>query len=62
MMMDLSAWRARAEARDQTRRFRIDIKRVVIAYAVECVIIAASLWGAWLFAGMYGHEDQRRSR
>ena len=53
-------WRSRAQDRDERRGFSIDKKRVVIAYAVECVIVAASLWGAWLFANFYGHNDWRQ--
>lgn len=55
--------RRRAEEpneRDQRRGYSVDKKRVVIAYAAEAVIIAASLWGAWLFANMYGHNDYRQ--
>src|SRR5438034_1667949 len=49
--------RARAEDRDEQRGYRVDKKRVVIAYTAEIVIIAASLYGAWLFAKTYGHHD-----
>ena len=52
--------RSRAQDRDERRGYAIDKKRVVIAYATECVIVAASLWGAWLFANTYGHNDIRQ--
>ena len=48
-----------AEERDEQRGYRVEKKRVVIAYAAEIVIIAASLSGAWLFATTYGHDDPR---
>lgn len=43
--------------RDQRRGYSIDKKRVVIAYTAELVIVIASLYGAWLFAQKYGHDD-----
>jgi hypothetical protein len=49
--------RHRAAERDEARGFSVDKKRITIAYAAECVIIAASLYGAWLFAVTYGHND-----
>lgn len=59
--MGLGAWRDRRrrdlEFRDEQRGYRIDKKRVIIAYLAETVIVAASLWGAWLFANTYGHND-----
>lgn len=42
--------------RDQRRGYAVDLKRVVMAYGVELVIVAASLYGAWLFALTYGHD------
>ena len=51
---------SRAQDRDERRGYAIDKKRVVIAYLTECVIVAASLWGAWLFANTYGHNDIRQ--
>src|SRR5262245_60485482 len=51
--------RGRAAERDEQRGYRVDKKRVVIAYTAEIVIIAASLYGAWLFATTYGHNDPR---
>ncbi len=44
------------------RGYRVDKKRITIAYAAECVIIAASLYGAWLFAATYGHNDSDHRR
>jgi hypothetical protein len=46
-----------AKDRDERRGYSIDKKRVVIAYTAELVIVTASLWGAWLLANMYGHND-----
>ena len=37
--------------------FVYDNKRIVFAYAIEGVIVAASLWGQWLFAKTYGHGN-----
>jgi hypothetical protein len=51
--------RGRAAERDEQRGYRVDMKRVVIAYTAEIVISAASLYGAWLFANTYGHDDPR---
>jgi len=52
--------RRRAQERDERRGYAVDKKRVAIAYLTETVIVAASLWGAWLFAQMYGHDDWRQ--
>ncbi len=51
--------RGRAEDHDEQRGYRVDKKRLVIAYTAEIVIIAASLYGAWLFGNTYGHHDPR---
>ena len=50
------------EERDRARGYTIDKKRVIIAYTAELVIITASLWGAWLFATMFGHGDASEIR
>jgi hypothetical protein len=55
----LDVMRRRANERDEARGFSVDKKRITIAYGAECVIIAASLYGAWLFAVTYGHNDSR---
>jgi hypothetical protein len=46
-----------AQERDQRSSYSIDWKRVILAYLAESVIVAASLWGAWLFANAYVHND-----
>lgn len=43
--------------RDQERGYSVDPKRVIMAYTAETVIVAASLYGAWLFAKMYAHDQ-----
>jgi hypothetical protein len=52
-----SKWLRQAKARDERRGYTIDKKRVAIAYTAELVIVAASLWGAWLFAEKYGRDS-----
>lgn len=52
--------RVRARERDERRGYSVEKKRIFIAYFAETVIVAASLWGAWLFAQMYGHDDWRQ--
>ena len=39
------------------RGYRIKWGYVAIAYLVEFMVIGASLWGAWLFAGVYSDGD-----
>ena len=39
------------------RGYRIKWGYVAIAYLVEFMVIGASLWGAWLFAGLYSDGD-----
>lgn len=39
--------------------YRIKWGYVGIAYLVEAMVIGASLWGAWLFAGYYSDGDER---
>lgn len=55
-------WRDRAQLRDEERGYRLDMKRVILAYLTESVVVAASLYGAWLFAEMYGHDDWKQIR
>jgi hypothetical protein len=52
--------RDRVRTRDEARGYSIDKKRVVLAYLTESVVVAASLYGAWLFAQMYGHDDWKQ--
>lgn len=56
----ISQWLQASRERDERRGYRIDKKRVAIAYIAEMTIVAASLWGAWLFAQMYGHNDSEQ--
>lgn len=37
--------------------YTLDYKRITFAYATEIVIALGSLYGAWLFAESYGHDD-----
>lgn len=39
--------------------YRIKWGYVAIAYLVEFMVIGASLWGAWLFAGVYSDGDDK---
>lgn len=39
--------------------YRIKWGYVAIAYLVEAMVIGASLWGAWLFAGVYSDGDSK---
>lgn len=48
---------AERRARDQERGYTINIKRLVLAYSIEAIIVATSLAGAWLFATMYSGND-----
>ena len=41
------------------RGYRIKWGYVAIAYLVEFMVIGASLWGAWLFAGVYSDGDSQ---
>lgn len=43
--------------RDEKRGYSIDMKRVVMAYGIEILVIAASLAGALYFARKYGGGD-----
>ena len=48
---------AEKRARDHERGYSISVKRLVLAFAIEGIIVATSLVGAWLFASMYGGQD-----
>ncbi len=45
--------------RDVEKGYRIKWGYVGIAYLVEFMVIGASLWGAWLFAGVYSDGDSK---
>lgn len=45
---------SRGERRDLARGYSINWLYVAIAYLGECILIATSLAGAWIFAGKYG--------
>lgn len=49
--------RAEARARDLKRGYSISYKRLVLAFAIEGIIVATSLAGAWLFASIYAGRD-----
>jgi len=44
-------------AKEIERGYAVDMKRVVLAYGVETIIVITSMIGAWLFAVQYGHND-----
>lgn len=46
------------QERDEARGYSIKYKRLVLAFAVELTVVATSLYGAWLFARMYGNGDE----
>ncbi|TDR90032.1 ATPase [Enterovirga rhinocerotis] len=48
---------AERRARDLKRGYSISTKRLVLAFAIEGIIVATSLAGAWLFASMYAGAD-----
>ncbi|MDB5573896.1 MAG: conserved rane protein of unknown function, partial [Tardiphaga sp.] len=52
-----AARRAERRAADLERGYSISTKRLVLAFAIEGIIVATSLAGAWLFATMYGGSD-----
>lgn len=56
-------WRRESElwthARHVEKGYRIKWGYVGIAYLVEAMVIGASLWGAWLFAGVYSDGDAK---
>ncbi|MCZ8107744.1 MAG: hypothetical protein O9972_59020 [Burkholderiales bacterium] len=45
-----SAWRDAVASRDERRGYRVHRGRLAMAYAIELIVIGASLAGAWLFA------------
>lgn len=52
-----SARRDTAMARDERRGYRVHGGRLALAYAIEIIVIATSLTGAWLFARQNGRGD-----
>ena len=48
---------AARRARDNARGYTISTKRLVLAFAIEGIIVATSLAGAWLFASIYAGKD-----
>ena len=48
---------AARKARDYERGYTISTKRLVLAFAIEGIVVATSLAGAWLFATLYGGKD-----
>ncbi|WP_375461549.1 ATPase [uncultured Enterovirga sp.] len=52
-----AARRAERRAADMERGYTISVKRLVLAFVIEGIIVATSLAGAWLFASMYGGAD-----
>src|SRR5262249_2901449 len=43
--------------RDETRGFSINYKRITLAFFIEFAVIGTSLYGAFMFARMYGSGD-----
>ena len=54
--LDQQRW---VQARHVERGYKVKWGYVAIAYLVEFMVIGASLWGAWLFAGYYSDGDDR---
>jgi hypothetical protein len=52
-----SSFRHWMKERDEKRGFRVDYKRATMAYAIEIIVIVASLIGAYYFANKYGRGD-----
>lgn len=52
-----AARRAEKRARDFERGYTISTKRLVLAFAIELIVVATSLAGAWLFASLYASSD-----
>lgn len=56
-------WIRESERWDHERHlekgYRIKWGYVGVAYLVEAMVIGASLWGAWLFAGVYSDGDAK---
>ncbi|MHB2165656.1 ATPase [Alsobacter sp. R-9] len=52
-----TAWRAATAARDEARGYRVHGVRLALAYAIELIVITASLVGAWLFARQASHGN-----
>lgn len=48
------AWRRQVR---EDRGYDISYERLILACVAEFFVIAASLWGNWLFAHLYGHGD-----
>jgi len=44
-------------AKEEARGYAINVKRIVLAYFVEAIIVITSLIGAWLFTQQYGQND-----
>ena len=57
MVDSLRAARRWIRERDEDRGFSINYKRITLAFFVEFVVIATSLYGALMFARMYGSGD-----
>src|SRR4051794_2353210 len=54
-----SKWRQEVAER---QGYRVNYKRVAMAYGIELLVIAASLYGAYYFAITYGHGDENKIR
>jgi len=53
----LRSYRAWRRSVHEERGYRISYKQLALAFLAEGFVIAASLYGAWLFALQYGHNE-----
>ena len=52
--------RSWARERNEARGYFVNYKRLGLAFAIELLVICTSLYGAWLFAQMYGRTDDTK--
>jgi hypothetical protein len=57
MVDSLRAARRWIRERDEARGFSVSYKRIALAFAIEFAVIGTSLYGALMFARMYGSGD-----
>jgi hypothetical protein len=57
LMANLSVVKGWIRERDEGRGYSVSYKRIGLAFFTELVVIATSLYGAYLFTQMYGHND-----
>lgn len=57
VLRNMNAYGDWQRERDAKRGYSLNTKLIVIAFAIELIVIAASLRGAYYFAQKYGHGD-----